>query len=90
MPTMFMPVSVEQMHIIADYLYALYEAKVHNLSSGLAAAAAAAAAVVAPLHIQLSLMAECEQLSTVLAHAYWNQSQSTSIIYECLQLNGRR
>ena len=86
MPTMFMPVSVEQMHIIADYLYALYEAKVHNLSSG----PAAAAAVVAPSHIQLSLMAECEQLSTVLAHAYWNQSQSTSIIYECLQLNGRR
>jgi hypothetical protein len=85
MPTMFMPVSVEQMHIIADYLYALYEAKVHNLSSG-----PAAAAVVAPSHIQLSLMAECEQLSTVLAHAYWNQSQSTSIIYECLQLNGRR
>ncbi len=84
MPTMFMPVSVEQMHIIADYLYALYEAKVHNLSSG------PAAAVVAPSHIQLSLMAECEQLSTVLAHAYWNQSQSTSIIYECLQLNGRR
>jgi|GraSoi_2013_20cm_1033751.scaffolds.fasta_scaffold11040_1 hypothetical protein len=84
MSALFIPVSLEQMHIISDYLYALYMAKVVNRSPG----TAAAAAVLAPSNIPLSLMAECEQLSTVLADAYCNPSRSTSIVYSFRSLIG--
>jgi len=62
----------------------LYMAKVVNRSPG----TAAAVAVLAPSNIPLSLMAECEQLSTVLADAYCNPSRSTSIVYSFRSLIG--